>query len=92
MRLQSNGPTALTNRPENIPMANPEHIEILRLGAETWNSWRSGNPNVNPDFQFADLHDLDLGAHTPSSHPVNLRNADFRCTANLEGINLDMHT
>mgnify|MGYP006447990633 CR=1 FL=1 len=41
-------------------MANPEHIKILKQGAEVWNEWRSKNPTVEPGFFEADLSGADL--------------------------------
>jgi hypothetical protein len=65
-----------------------QHLEILKQGAGAWNAWRDSNPTIVPDFQFADLRNLDLGAHTPSSDPVRLAGADFR-GANLDGVNFE---
>ena len=56
-------------------MANPEHLEILRRGVETWNKWRRDHPNIYPDLIGANL----IGA--------NLRGADLG-DANLRGANL----
>ncbi|MDP8228174.1 MAG: toll/interleukin-1 receptor domain-containing protein, partial [Candidatus Electryoneaceae bacterium] len=36
-------------------VANPEHLEILKQGAEVWNEWRKNNPHVIPDLIGADL-------------------------------------
>jgi hypothetical protein len=34
-------------------MANPEHLEILKQGAEAWNFWRSEHPGLQPDLAGA---------------------------------------
>jgi hypothetical protein len=47
-------------------MANPEHLEILKQGAEAWNEWRRRNRHVIPDASRADLR------------AASLRGADFR--------------
>ena len=40
-------------------------LEALKQGAETWNQWRSDNPDVSsPDLSASDLADLDLGTVT----------------------------
>ena len=59
-------------------MANPEHVEILKQGAEVWNAWRKENPSITPDLKEAvladkDLSDADLGGSV-------LSNADFSGT------------
>jgi len=41
-------------------MANPEHVEILRQGADAWNKWREENPKTEPDLIDADITGLDL--------------------------------
>ena len=41
-------------------MANPEHLKILKEGAEAWNQWRKENPAVRPDLGEADLRWADL--------------------------------
>ena len=32
------------------PMANPEHLKIIKQGVKVWNKWREGNLKVEPDF------------------------------------------
>jgi len=32
-------------------MANPEHVKILKQGAEVWNKWREINPDIKPDLE-----------------------------------------
>ena len=41
-------------------MANPEHLEILRQGVETWNDWRKQNLNAQPKLDGANLHGANL--------------------------------
>jgi hypothetical protein len=36
-------------------MANPEHLEILKQGADAWNQWRAANPGATPELMGADL-------------------------------------
>jgi uncharacterized protein YjbI with pentapeptide repeats len=36
-------------------MANQDHIDLLLVGPDAWNSWRIANPATVPDFQGADL-------------------------------------
>ena len=33
-----------------VPMANPEHFEILMRGRDAWNEWRKKNPATSPDL------------------------------------------
>jgi len=61
-------------------MANPEHVESLRQGAEVWNRWRRENPDVIPELDHTNLDGIELVG-------VNLKGADFRGT-NLSKTNL----
>ena len=36
-------------------MANPEHLQILKEGAEAWNQWRDQHRDITPDLDGADL-------------------------------------
>jgi uncharacterized protein YjbI with pentapeptide repeats len=36
-------------------MANQEHLNILKQGAEVWNKWRKENPAIEPDLSNIDL-------------------------------------
>lgn len=46
-------------------MANPEHLKILKQGAEAWNEWRREHQVVHPDLHGANFNN------------ANLRNADL---------------
>lgn len=41
-------------------MANPEHLEILKQGVETWNKWRVKHREKYPNLTQADLRGVDL--------------------------------
>jgi hypothetical protein len=41
-------------------MANPEHLEILSKGVETWNEWRAEHPQTIPNLSNTDLYNTDL--------------------------------
>jgi uncharacterized protein YjbI with pentapeptide repeats len=74
----------------NNQMADPELLNIIRQGKDTWNSWRSGNPEPAPNLRGANLSGLDLAGF--DLHDADLRNACLRHVsltgANLEGANL----
>jgi uncharacterized protein YjbI with pentapeptide repeats len=53
-------------------MADQSHLEILRQGAEAWNSWRARNPAARPSLSGATL----LGS--PELFGANLSGADLR--------------
>ena len=36
-------------------MANPEHLKILKQGANAWNKWRKENPAITPDLNLANV-------------------------------------
>jgi hypothetical protein len=36
---------------ELAAVANPEHLEILKQGAEAWNKWRQENAKITPDLE-----------------------------------------
>jgi len=55
-------------------MANQQHLDLLKLGAATWNAWKATQP---PDF-VADLSDVFLENTVLAQ--CDLRNADFRAT------------
>ncbi|HVB24527.1 MAG TPA: pentapeptide repeat-containing protein [Ktedonobacteraceae bacterium] len=62
-------------------MANQKHLDILRLGVETWNKWRQENPDIQPDFRQAELNNINFDK-------IDLNNADFN-GANLKGATLN---
>ena len=41
-------------------MANPEHLAILKKGAEAWNRWRAQNPEIKPDLNHTNLTKANL--------------------------------
>lgn len=72
-------------------MANPDHLEILKQGVETWNQWREDHLGIIPDLRVADLRGANLngadlnmahlsGAHLNGAHlsRANLNEADLR--------------
>ena len=76
-------------------MANPEHLEILNKGVETWNKWREENQKVIPDLSNANLRGAKLrGAQLRDSNlcSSDLRDADLYgamlSNAELGGANL----
>jgi len=78
-------------------MANTDHVEQIRQGAEGWNAWRISNPAERPDLSGADLKGLELSG--ASLEGVNLslavlslsdlRSADLRA-ADLTSAELAM--
>jgi uncharacterized protein YjbI with pentapeptide repeats len=71
-------------------MANTEQLQILKQGADTWNTWREKNSGIEIDLNQADLEGADLPK-------TDLQRADLRganlaraCLsgANLRGANL----
>lgn len=71
-------------------MANEEQLEILKLGVEAWNKWRTENPDIKIDLKGADLKGADLkGANLKGANLVSaiLLEADLT-NANLEGVEL----
>src|SRR5262249_18369587 len=67
-------------------MANPEHLEILKQGVETWNQWRNENSDVTPDLSRVtiigvDLREANLGRtklYKATLVGVDLREANLR--------------
>ena len=75
-------------------MANADHVDLLRRGAEVWNGWRAEHDAI-PDLSEASLRGLDLSRCDLSR--ADLRGADLRGVrcydtnlsgAHLEGANL----
>jgi hypothetical protein len=76
-------------------MANPEHLQILKEGAKSWNRWKSEHSEIIPDLAGADLRRAHLsganlsyvnlsGAHLSGAR---LKRADLR-GARLGGASL----
>ena len=69
-------------------MANPDHLNMLRQGADAWNTWRK--PEITPDLSDADLRGAYLSGADLSE--ADLSGADLRNTdlakANLSRANL----
>jgi hypothetical protein len=66
--------------PWDDPMANDEHVAILKKGVAAWNEWRNENPDIRPELSEANLNGADLSE-------ARLRNANLR-EAHLSGTNL----
>src|SRR6266699_641889 len=63
------------------PMANPEHVAILKKGVKKWNQWRKENPNTKPDLseiQFTSLK-LTKCIYGDESY-IDLEGIDFSAT------------
>jgi hypothetical protein len=71
-------------------MANPEHLEILKRGVETWNRWRLDNPVILPDLRSADLNGADLFDANLSYADISYTNLGYTdlSHANLSYANL----
>jgi len=61
-------------------MANPEHLEILKQGAEVWKHWRQEYPDIKPDLRGANF----LGEILSNA----ILNGTVLSGANLFGANL----
>jgi uncharacterized protein YjbI with pentapeptide repeats len=57
------------------PVANDEHLAILRQGIAIWNEWRARNPEIKPDLSGADL--TDAGRYIARVHKIDLRGANL---------------
>src|SRR5579864_6668528 len=66
-------------------MANKEHLNTLKQGAEAWNTWRKGHPDTKADLTDADLSGTNLRGVDLSE--VDLSRADLRGT-DPHGLNL----
>jgi len=77
-------------------MANPDHVELLRLGADAISDWREANPAAALDLRGADLCHANLvGLALCEAHlaDADLREADLNA-ADLDGADLqraDLH-
>ena len=79
---------------EREPVANDEHLGLLRQGTAAWNEWRERNPDQKPDLSEAILSAVVKGATLREvDQPradlswVNLAGVDLRA-AHLAGTNL----
>jgi uncharacterized protein YjbI with pentapeptide repeats len=73
-------------------MANPEHIEILFKGADTWNKWRRENPEVRPNLAKTNIRDASLrgmNLHYTSLSNSHLGGSDL---SNSDLSNADLST
>lgn len=85
---------------KNNPMADEEHLNIIRQGPNAWNAWRSANPKIQPDLTGVSLSGRQLGnlrlarvdLSLSTLKKTNLRGSDFWRTdlnlADLTGANL----
>ena len=64
---------------------NPEHLAKLKEGVESWNEWRTQNPNFEPDLREVDFHGANF--HGANLHGANFTGA-FLAEANLSRANL----
>lgn len=66
-------------------MANKEHLTILRLGVEAWNTWYNGSRQGVADLRGADLRCTDLSGIILTG--AGLQDADSRYST-LQGADL----
>lgn len=70
------------------PIANKQHLALLKKGTATWNRWRESNPEIRPKLYRMDLSRLGY----PDLEGANFSGADLREAqlnkANLVGANL----
>ncbi len=66
-------------------MANQEHLDILKQGAEVWNKWRQEHPEIKLDLGGANLRQSNLSGANLSE--AFLWGVDFSM-ANLQSANL----
>jgi hypothetical protein len=80
---------------QEYPMANREHVVLLKRGVVVWNKWRQENPEIQPDFGEADLRGANLTL--TDLREANLSGSDLReatldecqlSKANLSGADL----
>src|SRR5262245_59971514 len=63
-------------------MANPEHVQGLRLGADAWNRWRAENPTIKPDLSDLDFETIrEICPVGPDLSGFNFDDADLRSTS-----------
>lgn len=75
------------------PLAESEHIEILRRGPRAWNAWREENSSQVPNLDDAALGLSERQLGPINGGPINLRAARmqraFLRSATLSGANLE---
>jgi hypothetical protein len=88
-----------TRKPERAPVANNEHLAVLRHGVEVWNEWRDQNSGMAPDLRQADLKGAQLRRADFSKADLtdaNLSHADLSDAnlshADLRRVNFDEAT
>jgi uncharacterized protein YjbI with pentapeptide repeats len=74
---------------QDAPMANDEHVAIVKKGVAAWNAWRNENPNILPDLRKANLRKANL--RKAKLGEANLRKVNLR-KANLRKANLSEAT
>ncbi|HAH46704.1 toll/interleukin-1 receptor domain-containing protein [Gimesia sp.] len=57
-------------------MANPDHVEIIKQGADAFNKWRRTNPDISPDLSNVKLTGIDLTGINLDG--ANLEKVDFK--------------
>jgi uncharacterized protein YjbI with pentapeptide repeats len=57
-------------------MANQQHLDLLKQGKNTWNTWRKEHPEIQPDLSEANLYKADFDKVDLSK--ANLRSAFLR--------------
>jgi Pentapeptide repeats (8 copies) len=48
------------NQSISLPMANEEHLQMIRQGVDAWNKWRDEHPKIQPDLSGANLIEAHL--------------------------------
>jgi hypothetical protein len=65
-------------------MANPEHVEIVKQGAEAIREWREKNPGVKLDLRGADFATANLsGANLRGAEVGGCLTAEEICVASI---------
>src|SRR6266566_5450254 len=65
-------------RGRDHPMANQEHLDVLKQGVETWNRWRQEHPDIQPDLSGTKLRNANFSRANFSR--ANLRNTELAHT------------
>jgi uncharacterized protein YjbI with pentapeptide repeats len=88
-------PRSQIPNPNRFPMANKEHLKILKQGVEVWNKWRKDNSDIRPDLSAANMSEENLSAANLQGVDLsnaelsisNLSNADFE-GADVKGVTM----